>query len=98
MIEKLESDVWNIRTKRKTIFAVCGNIHLVQATLVCAEGSSIGAAQLVEVESDEPIPHNAVVEIVGEQGLRFQWASARRFPAPERVPYLGWQFFDMSGR
>jgi hypothetical protein len=98
MIEKRKSDVWNIRTKRETVCAVCRNIDLVQATLAGAEGSTIGAAQLVEVESDESIPHSAFAEVVGEQGLRFQWRSTRRLPAPERVPYFGWQFFDMSGR
>jgi hypothetical protein len=64
MIEKRESDVWNIRAKRQAVCTVCRNIDLVQAPPVRAEGCFIGTAQLVEVESYEPIPDSTVAKVM----------------------------------
>ena len=41
------------------------NMDLVQTIPVGAEGRSIDTAELVQVESDEPIPHSASVRQIG---------------------------------
>jgi len=45
MIENPKCDVRNIRTKRKTVWAVCGNIDLVQAAAPMARPSATTSAE-----------------------------------------------------